>query len=155
MKADGATTNVTIPPLSDAKSATPLPPPLEPVNVVAPRPVTEPPADQKPARPLATVGVITAVVGGAVIATGAVLGVVANSKASNSYNEGCFKNGMCPSGAAASDHDSARTFAGISTIAFVSGGVLVAAGAVLFIVAPKKMRTSALLVGPSGVGGTW
>jgi hypothetical protein len=104
---------------------------------------------------LATVGVVTAVIGGVAVVAGAGLGLLANSKASSSYDEGCQKNGMCPAGAAADDHDSARTFAGVSTIAFIGGGVLVAAGAVLFFVAPKKIQSSAMLIGPTGVGGTW
>lgn len=157
-KADGATTNVTIPPLADAKSASPPPP--TPAVMVTPQPATpavtsETPPEHKTSRPLAGVGVVTAIVGGVVIVAGAGLGVVANSKANSSYDEGCQTNGQCPAGAAASDHDSARTFAGISTVAFIGGGVLVAVGAVLFIVAPKKVQSSALLVGPTGLGGTW
>jgi hypothetical protein len=155
-KADGATTNVTIPPLADSKPAVVVPPPVvDNPQPVPGQPVQDARPDRPTSRPLATVGIVTAIVGGAVIATGAVFGVVANSKASKSYDDGCSKDGMCPAGAAASEHDSARTFAGISTIAFIGGGVLVAAGAVLFIVAPKKIQTSALLIGPAGIGGTW
>ncbi|MEO7113534.1 MAG: hypothetical protein ABI183_24055 [Polyangiaceae bacterium] len=153
-KADGATTSITIPPLTDSKPVV-APPPVVENSQPLPQAVQDPRPDPPTSRPLATVGVVTAIVGGAFIATGAVLGVVANSKASKSYDDGCSKNGMCPAGAAASEHDSARTFAGISTITFIGGGVLVAAGAVLFIVAPKKAQSSALLVGPAGIGGTW
>lgn len=153
-KADGTTTKVDAPALADAKVAAPaIAPP-----VVAPPPAHDdspPPANPESSRPLRTVGVVTAIVGGAVVVVGAGLGLVANSKGSSSYDEGCQKNGMCPAGAAADDHDSARTFAGFSTAGFIAGGVLVAAGAVLFFVAPKKTQTSAWLVSPHGIGGTW
>ncbi|MEO8796475.1 MAG: hypothetical protein ABI551_01195, partial [Polyangiaceae bacterium] len=142
---------VDVPPLEDAKKSA-----IASAPVVTPPPkrtVEPPPAKEETTHPLRTVGVVTAIVGGVVVLAGAGLGLLANAKANDSYDEGCAKNGRCPAGTAANDHDSARTFAGFSSVGFIAGGVLVAAGAVVFIVAPKKVQTMGLLVGPNGLGG--
>ncbi len=150
-KADGSTSQVNVPPLADAKTTASTPAPA--VTPPPKKTVEPPPAQEEATHPLRTVGVVTAVVGGVVVLAGAGLGLVASSKANDSYDEGCAKDGRCPAGKAADDHDSARTFASFSTVGFIAGGVLVAAGAVLFIVAPKKVQTMGLLVGPNGLGG--
>ncbi|HEX7663278.1 MAG TPA: hypothetical protein VF407_02140, partial [Polyangiaceae bacterium] len=88
-KADGSTMPLTVPALLDASASTVVAPPPP---VAAPPPkenVEPPPAKEETSRPLRTVGIVTAIVGGVVVVAGAGLGLVANSKANSSYDEGC------------------------------------------------------------------
>jgi hypothetical protein len=50
-------------------------------------------------------------------------------------------DGQCASQDAVSANDSARTFGTVSTVAFIAGGVAVAAGAVLIFTAPSSPRS--------------
>jgi hypothetical protein len=58
----------------------------------------------------------------------------------NDSKKACTSDGPCTSADAVSANDSARTFGTVSTIAFVAGGVGVAAGAILLLTAPSAAR---------------
>lgn len=98
-------------------------------------------------------GVITGGVGVAGIAVGSVFGLMASSQWS-AQQSACGSPTNCPnhSGAVA-DHSNVTTDGTISTWTFIGGGVLLAAGAALFLTAPSHSASpsSALVVSP-GVG---
>ena len=89
-----------------------------------------------------TVGFIVGGVGVAGIAVGAVMGLLAIGKNSDS-KKSCPDSGGCASADAVKANDSARTFGTVSTISFIAGGVFVAAGAVIIFTAPSSKPTSA------------
>jgi hypothetical protein len=81
------------------------------------------------------IGLVVAGVGLGGIALGAIFGSMAASSWSTSQS--ACSTTSCPDHAkAVSAHDDATTFATISTIGFIAGPVLVAAGGVLFFTAP-------------------
>lgn len=106
--------------------------PVQPKPFVNPAPVETKSSWQKP------VGMVGVGVGAAVVVTGAVFGLVASSKWSNAFTEGCdHSTNVCTTQQGYDDSKSANTFATLSNV-FIVGGVLVAgAGAVLWITAPK------------------
>jgi hypothetical protein len=121
-------------------------------------PVTTPPPVQPPERTERYVpagwrvaAYTTGTLGILGIATGAVFGGLVASKTSDS-------NPHCPAKACDAvgwaDINDAKTFATVSTISFIAGGVLVATAAVLFLVAPHATRKMAFvpLLGPGFVG---
>jgi len=64
---------------------------------------------------------------------------------------------LCPSAtrqSAVDDHDTAITFAAASTASFIAGGVLAAAGIVVFLLAPRSHEAQAFWVRPSPMGVT-
>ena len=64
---------------------------------------------------------------------------------------------LCPSATrqnALDDHDTAITFAAASTASFIAGGVLAAAGIVVFLLAPRQHEAQAFWVRPSPMGVT-
>jgi len=90
-------------------------------------------------------GASIAGVGLAGVILGAVFGGLASSSWSRSQNE-CASPTSCTNHAQAlSDHDDAVTFATVSTIGFIAGGVAIAAGATIFFLAPTVARESAML----------
>jgi hypothetical protein len=101
-----------------------------------------------------TVGLVVGSVGLAAVATGAVFGLLAMS-AKNSYEKDCGSNVGQPPGACTMEgvqgHDDASTKATLATVFFVGGGVATAAGAVLFLTAPKSEPSAAVGVGLAGV----
>jgi hypothetical protein len=111
--------------------------------------ITSPPADTgtDPGAARRTTGLILGGVGVVGIGLGAFFGVSASSKWSDAkdkctdYPYGCGEDG-------ASKQADARSAATISTVGFVAGGALLAAGAVLYFTAPKQQNV-ALVVGPS------
>jgi len=125
------------------------------IEVVVPKLDAAPPATAaaKPAGPAAappppvvhggdegagqrTVGFIVGGVGVAGIAVGAVTGLVAMGKNSDS-KQACPNDGGCANADGVSANESAKTFGLVSTIAFIAGGVGVAAGAILIFTAPS------------------
>ena len=116
----------------------------------APAAAVTPPASTKPPPPVVhsgddgagqrTIGFVVGGVGVAGIAVGAITGLVAMGKNSDS-KKACPNDGACASSDAVSANDGARTFGLVSTIAVIAGGVGVAAGAILIFTAPSA-RTS-------------
>lgn len=95
-------------------------------------------------------------VGLAGVAVGGIFGALAIS-AKNAQSKDCASVTSCQSHAQAlSDHSSVSTDATISTVAFVGGGVLLAAGAVLFFTgaSPTPAAPSGLVVFPAGGPGS-
>jgi hypothetical protein len=99
---------------------------------------TPPPLDTAPRKGSIVPGIVGIVLGGLGIGAGANFGIVAKNKESEAI-KGCQPAGggtfNCPR-ENRDDADSAKTFATASTVSFVAGGVLGAAGAVLLIVRP-------------------
>ena len=89
-----------------------------------------------------TIGYVIGGIGVAGIAVGAVTGLIAIGK-NNDSKKDCPNDGACASKDAVDAHDSAKTFGTVSTIAFIAGGVAVAAGAVLIFTAPPSRTGSA------------
>jgi hypothetical protein len=112
--------------------------------VLAPLPIVAPPASLPTAavppqptltrtgRPLRTAGIATGAVGLGGLIFGGVFGGVAAAKWSSSESE-CRAAGCSMHSEAVTDHDTAVTFASLSTVGFVVGGVLLASGVTLFL----------------------
>lgn len=120
----------------------------------ADRPVAAAPS--KPGNTAKTLGLVAIVAGGAGLVTGGVTGLLAMSKkaALDDDNERC-QGGKCLYSAEA-DVNSLRTFRTISTVGFVAGGVLAAAGVTLLVTAPratssKESTRLSLSVGPANL----
>ncbi len=118
------------------------PPPQMPIDQLPP----EKSSWQKP------VGMIGVGVGAAVLVTGGIFGLVASSKWSNAFTEGCTHgSNVCTTQQGFDDSHSANTFATLSNV-FVIGGIVVAgAGAVLWITAPKENRSESPRAASIGV----
>jgi hypothetical protein len=101
-----------------------------------------------------TAGLVIGGVGFAGLAAGAVFGFLAIGE-KNDYLKNCGSNIGAPSGFCNSDgvagHNDASTKATVSTVLFVGGGVVAAAGAVLFLTAPSGAARASVGVGPTGV----
>lgn len=98
--------------------------PSEPPTPEAPPPVAEP-ADRGSSLP--TVGWILATTGVVFVGAGAVMGAVALGEKSTG-DEHCRDDLQLCDQEGADANDSARTFATLSTVGFITGGVLVASG---------------------------
>ena len=153
---DGDNVEVTVPAL---EQETPVVAPQVPQNQPpppTPQPVTEPPADADKGGGSGqrTLGFAVAGLGVAGIAVGAITGLMAVGK-SNDAKTKCKTDGVCPVKSAVDDADSAKSFATISTIGFIIGGVAAGAGAVLIFTAPSGKKTGVRIVpeaGPSSAG---
>jgi hypothetical protein len=96
-------------------------------------------------------------VGGAGLAAGAITGAIALGK-KNDLHAACPNYPGCPEQNATRAGDlssSASTFATVSTVSFIAGGVFVAAGAVLLLLQPKRAASPLARVGASGVSVAW
>lgn len=100
------------------------------------------------ANPLRTVGLIAAGTGVAVAVVGAITGVMAQGEF-DSLEQAC-PNRQCPTMADLARRDDVDSLAGTSTALFIGGGVLAAAGAVLFLVGAP--RTETVRIGMRGQG---
>lgn len=109
--------------------------------------------------PLRTAGFVTVGVGAVGLVVGGVFGAMAMSK--NDEAASLCEGKACSSPRALELTDSARSSAGVSTAAFVVGGVLAAGGVTLILLAPKAREGTAsganaaaprFVVGPGSVG---
>jgi hypothetical protein len=130
-----------------AKVASPVPP----QPVVAAPPPTRPGSTQR------VIGVVAASVGVAAgVAVGTYFGLTARKTNDSSYaNDGCNAANMCNQAGLAERSDAVHD-GNISTIAFIAGGVLAAAGVVLWLTAPSGSGeasgpSSGLILLPGGV----
>jgi hypothetical protein len=147
----GTRTTVRVEALADAPVA-PAPPSPAPE---APAPPAAPPIEQGSSSPLKTVGLIVGGVGVAGLAVGGIFGGVALSKNSqaNSGHCGGSLGGANQCDSTGVDLRSSAVSAGnISTIGFIAGGVLLAGGATLFLIAPSGHVQAAPAVGTNGGG---
>ena len=142
----GAKVSIEIPPLADA-AATPPPSPT-PAPAPAPPPdSTTPPSSGSTQRLL---GLVSGGVGIVGIGVGSVFGAIAMGK-NNSASGHC--NGTVCDAPTVSTLNDARTDATVSTVAFAAGGVLLAAGVVLYLTAPRGAPSAGLVLSP-GAGGS-
>jgi hypothetical protein len=120
------------------------PPPAAPVPVLAPAPAPTPePSNWSTRRTLALVAGGAGVVG---VGLGIVFGVLASSDQSQEKSN-CSTSSCSNRGQASADYTTATQNATGSTVAFIAGGVLVAAGAVLWFTAPSNRTSSTTAVG--------
>ncbi len=101
--------------------------------------------------PLPAVGIGLMGVGGVGLVLGAVFGGLALG-AKGTASDNCSSDLLHCNSKGIDSLDSARTFATVSTIGFVAGGVLLVGGLVLFIAAPKKEAGPAVSLGLGHAG---
>lgn len=101
-----------------------------------------------------TIGLVTAAAGVVGLGVGTVFGLSAKSKKSD-YEQHQGPDGRCVDAECAALSEDALGAARLSTIGFVAGGVLAAAGAVLWLTAPSNTGdgTSVALVPSAGAAG--
>lgn len=121
----------------------PTPPP-----VVTPEPPTT--ASRSSWTPLRWTGLAAGAAGVVGIGVGSAFGVTAFSKWSDAKAQ-CGTS-CAPSSQASSTKSTGETDGNISTVAFIAGGVLVATGVVLFLLAPSKRSTASAAVTPAPGG---
>jgi hypothetical protein len=93
-------------------------------------------------------GLVAGGVGVVGIVVGSAFGLTAISKNNNAKND--CANGVCSTPDAQKARDDARAAGNVSTIAFVAGGVLAAAGVTLFVVGKRKnAETTGVSVAPA------
>lgn len=112
--------------------------------------ITRPPAPEAPADPgkgWRIAGLVTGGVGVVGLGVGVLTGVLANGKHEDAKAAGCSGN-TCPDAASQGLEKDAAGLANVSTVTFVVGGVLLASGAAMYLMAPKR-STTALRVTPS------
>jgi hypothetical protein len=93
-------------------------------------------------------GIITLSVGGVGLGIGAVTGAIAAVKASD-IKENCVDNHCLTTDAEALSET--RTLATVSTVGFIAGGAVAAAGIVLLIVRPGGTESTSVSIGPKGI----
>ncbi len=122
------------------------PPPVTPVATEPPKPKPEEPAaSSRSSRK--TLAYAVGGVGVVGLGVGTVFGLMASSKKSESNDMGhCDANSVCdPIGKTA--RNAALTDASVSTVAFIVGGLAVAAGVVLYVTAPTDAKAENKTVG--------
>ncbi|HEY8041365.1 MAG TPA: tetratricopeptide repeat protein [Polyangiaceae bacterium] len=156
---ESPTATVRVDSLDEATTA-----PLPPASSSAAPPPTEsatvpPPVDLPPAQPDDSgrttrryVGLGIGALGIVGIGVGSVFGVIAKIKLDQSNNGPCDPTDHCTTDGLSQRKDDERT-ATISNIAFVAGGVLLAAGIVLYVTAPKPQPTTGVVVAPAPMAG--
>ncbi len=102
-----------------------------------PAPLTPPPPIEDPNKgnTQRIVGLVTGGVGIVGLGVGAVYGLMAKSKKSDS-DAHCFAGDVCDSDGLVLRHEAGGR-ADVATVGFIAGGVLVAAGVVIYLVAPR------------------
>jgi hypothetical protein len=103
-----------------------------------------------------TIGFIALGVGGVGLVAGAITGIIALGKHGDLKDKCTLANNGCPPDQQ-DTLDSYHSMGTISTVAFIVGGVGIAAGAILILTAPKATQNTAFIspyVGPGSVGAT-
>lgn len=122
-----------------APDAAVVPPP--PAQDVGPPPPAEPVPDARRDLDLRTVGYVVGGAGIVGLAVGSVFGLVAVGAKSDAQ---CNDKNQCQPGPLSD----ARSAATVSTVAFVGGAVLVAAGLTLVLLAPSKKTSASITAAP-------
>lgn len=151
VKGEGATITVSVPKLvstEPVKHDEPPPPPKP--EPLPPPPIEEP---EHPGRTRQIAGITTGVVGLAGIAVGAVYGLRAMSRGDDARKicGGSLDTCTGDLSAAQKSLDAGRDAAKLSNIGFIAGGVLAAAGVVLYLTAPDGVAATPI-AGPDHVG---
>lgn len=142
------------------------PAPAAPAPTEAPSPEAAPPdaaAEQAPGAPPGhtqrLIGLALGGVGAVGVVVGGILGLVAKSTYDHGFNDECHGQTQCSSAQGVSDVQSANGQATASTVGFVAGGVLLAAGAAVYLTAPRGEVAVGPAVGSGAAGlsvrGTW
>lgn len=129
---------------------------VEPPRVVIEGPAGPPP-DAGRGNGMRAAGLVTMGVGIAGLVVGGVFGGLAIGKKNDAVPLCLPDFSKCTTAGKASVDD-AMTFANVSTVAFIAGGVLAAVGLTIFLVAPHaKEQKVSLVVSPFGasLGGVW
>jgi serine/threonine-protein kinase len=126
---EGAIVRVSVPALE--KEAAPVAPPVQETATAPPTP--ESPAPEAPSHALAIAGIATAGVGVVGLGLGTYFGFTAQSK----WNQANRAGNTCADAACPGLTQDASNNATLSTVFFVAGGVLAAAGVTLWILAPS------------------
>jgi hypothetical protein len=129
---------------SDAKP----PPPPAPTPASA---ATAPASPEAARSPWKTVGWITAGVGLVGLGIGGAFGIDAKVQLDASNRSGCSGDACNPQGTS-TRHD-ALDAARVSTVAFIAGGVLTAAGVALWLLPPSRTGASAAMSAAAAPGG--
>jgi hypothetical protein len=128
---------------------------LAPGGSAAQPAVQTPPSElvAAPRSPRKTYGVVVAAGGGVLVATGLVFGQLASGKWKDAQD--ACENRICADAAAlnAGAVSEGRSRATASTVLVIGGAVAVAAGAVLYLTAPRARAMSAWLTPRAGAGG--
>jgi len=107
--------------------------------------------DPHPGQSQRTIGIVVGSAGIVGIAAGIVAGIVASSDA-NSLKSACGTGPTCDSSNQGT-HDSAITWATVSDVAFIAGGAAIAAGAVVYLTAPRDpSAVSSVGIAPAARG---
>jgi hypothetical protein len=152
--AEGATQNVSLAMEPAPEEAVVTPPPPPPGGGATPLPVL-PPDTGTTTQPNHVPSYIAFGVGGAGLVLGVVTGALAIGKHSSLASE--CPGGTCTTSSSQSDLSSYHTMGALSTVGFIVGGVGVAAGAILWFVAPSasaQVTTGAVTpyIGPGSAG---
>jgi hypothetical protein len=142
--ATGQNATVDVPPLEDDAPAAAAAPQSAPAAAEAP-----PPSDGQGQR---VAGVTLAVLGAVAAAAGTAAGLEANAKYHDALSA-CNGTTVCASGSdGPSLRSSAGTWATVSTAAFITGGVAIAGGAVLWFTAPRGPSATTVGLAPARLG---
>jgi hypothetical protein len=146
--ADGALATLTVPKLGAIAMTMATPTPSLPSSSPGAEPAST-------SRPWVTVGLASGAVGLASVGVGAVFAVLAHSGKTD-YEKSCGASIGAPSpnlcnATGVSGESSAALKGTLSTVFFVGGGVIAAAGATVFVVGWREERTTRVGIGPRGV----
>jgi serine/threonine-protein kinase len=140
--ADKATLHVAVPALEDA----PAEPPPAPVIVLAPPPRESGPP---PGQAQRVTGIVAGAVGLVGVGLGSYFGLRAKSANDEAEASHCDPT-TCDQAGEDLKHD-ARSRATASTVAFLGGGLLLVAGAIVYFTAPHTLRAAKVGVAPGGL----
>jgi hypothetical protein len=150
----GKATPSTTPPVPPAPSPAPVPEANAPAGAAPGSTVIEPAPTAGGMGTQKILGLVAGGVGVAGIAVGSIFGLMTSSEI-NQQKTDCASPTSCPNRArATSDHSAGSSDGAISTVAFIAGGALLAAGGILFFMggqAPESTATTGLVITP-GVG---
>jgi hypothetical protein len=142
---DGERAEIIVPTLE--REAPPVAPPVA-EETAPPPPRLAATAAPKSSGGQHTIGFIVGGVGVAGLAAGAVTGLMALGKKSDAVERCGDKDGPCADRTGVDASADAKTFGTVSTIGFIGGGVLLAAGAALVFTAPREAGSARLRVTP-------
>lgn len=112
----------------------------------------QPSGGEKKGSPLKVAGIVVGGLGVVGIGVGSVMGIVAIGKNNDANNGHCDKTTNICDSTGVSMRSDAVGAGNVSTVAFIVGGVLLAGGATMFLLAPSSNVQAAPAVGTNGAG---